>query len=604
MAISSEQAPPIETEVTRDERAADTPTGKDTQTGADTPTGAAPDPKRWMALLVLLVAAFMDMLDGTIANVAAPAIQHGIGGGYSVIQWVLVGYQLSFALMLILGGRLGDIHGRKKVFLIGVAGFTLASLGAGLAQEPWQLVASRMVQGAFAGIMVPQILAIIHVTFSAKERAGAFAMYGGVSGLAAAVGMGAGGPLAEWDLFGLDWRLIFLINIPVGILGLIYAPRVIRESKAPHALKLDVRGVALATVGLLMLIFPLLQGRELGWPVWGFVSMALSVPVLAGFVLWQKRKIALDGSPLIELALFKIRSFSSGLGVNLAFYIGIGMFNIGWTIYMQVGLGWSPMRAGLTSLPFCIGAFLTSSMAMVVLVPKFGRKVLQAGAGVTIVGALTFLWAAGHYGSGISSWNLVVPMLLVGLGFGLIAAPLPQIVISEVPVKDAGSASGVVHTNGQLGFAIGGALVSVVFFAGLAGNTGTAIDDQSAQLRKDLVASARLTPGEVDATVTAYRQCAVDRVREKDPSVVPASCAAPALRSAKAAPVLATYAKDATGTSFARSLQTTLWVFGGVVVVAFLLMLAIPRQMRLEAPEEEDASGSEDAGTAPAAQVS
>lgn len=592
MAISSEQVPSTETEVTRDDT-------------ADTPTGAAPpDPKRWLALLVLLVAAFMDMLDGTIANVAAPVIQHGLGGGYSVIQWVLVGYQLSFALMLILGGRLGDIYGRKRMFLVGVAGFTLASLGAGLAQEPWQLVACRMIQGAFAGIMVPQILAIIHVTFSAKERAGAFAMYGGVAGLAAAVGMGAGGPLAEWDLFGLDWRLIFLINIPVGVAGLIYAPRVIRESKAPHALKLDVRGVALATVGLLLLIFPLLQGRELGWPLWGFVSMAASVPVLTAFILWQKHKTRLDGSPLIELALFRIRSFSSGLGVNLAFYIGIGMFNIGWTVYMQVGLGWSPMRAGLTSLPFCIGAFLTSSAAMVALVPKFGRKVLQVGAVVTVLGALSFLWAAGHYGSGIGSWQLVVPMLLVGLGFGLIAAPLPQIVISEVPLKDAGSASGVVHTNAQLGFAIGGALVSVVFFGGLAGNTGTAIDDQSAQLRKELVATAQLTPGAADATVAAYRECAVDRVREKDPGIVPQSCSAPALRDEQAALVLAEYAKDANGTSFAHSLKTTLWVFGGVVAVAFLLMLAIPRQMRLEAPEEDgEEAGEADDSTGTAAQV-
>ncbi|RVU16051.1 MFS transporter [Streptomyces antnestii] len=588
MAISSEQAPPKEREGARDESAAGTHDAADTHNDA-----AAPDPKRWMALLVLLVAAFMDMLDGTIANVASPAIQKGIGGGYSVIQWVLVGYQLSFALLLILGGRLGDIYGRKKMFLLGVAGFTLASLGAGAAHEPWQLVASRMIQGAFAGIMVPQILAIIHVTFSAKERAGAFAMYGGVAGIAAAVGMGAGGPLAEWDLFGLGWRLIFLINIPVGILGLIYAPRVLRESKAPHALKLDVRGVVLATAGLLLLIFPLLQGRELGWPLWGFVSMVASVPVLAAFILWQKRKTALDGSPLMELALFRIRSFTSGLGVNLAFYIGIGMFNIGWTVYMQVGLGWSPMRAGLTSLSFCIGAFLTSSAAMIALVPKFGRKVLQAGAVVTVAGALSFLWAAGHYGSEISSWHLVVPMLLVGLGFGLIAAPLPQIVISEVPQKDAGSASGIVHTNAQLGFAIGGALVSVVFFAGLAGNTGSSIDDQAAHLRKDLVATAQLTPGQADATVAAYRACAVDRVAEKDPGVVPTSCTAPELRNQKAAPVLAGYAKESTGKSFALSLQTTLWVFAGVVGLAFLLMLAIPRQMRLEAPEDEDAASTD-----------
>ncbi|MFE2428208.1 MFS transporter [Streptomyces sp. NPDC059373] len=554
---------------------------EETAAGAPPETATA-DPKRWMALLVLLVAAFMDMLDGTIANVASPAIQHGLGAGYSVIQWVLVGYQLSFALMLILGGRLGDIYGRKKLFLIGVVGFTLASLSAGLSQEPWQLVASRALQGAFAGIMVPQILAIIHVTFSAKERAGAFAMYGGVAGLAAAVGMSAGGPLVEWNLFGLDWRLIFLINVPVGILGMFYAPKVIRESKAPHALKLDVRGVVLATVGLLLLIFPLLQGRELGWPVWGYVSMVASVPVLAAFVLWQKHKIRTDGSPLVELDLFRIRSFSSGLGVNLAFYIGIGMFNIAWTIWMQVGLGWSPMRAGLTSLPFCIGAFLTSSAAMVALVPKFGRKVLQAGGVVVVLGVLSYVWVSSHYGSGVSSVELIVPMLLVGMGFGLIAAPLPQIVISEVPGKDAGSASGVVHTNAQLGFAIGGALVSVVFFGGLAANTAHSIDDQLPQLRKDLVASAAVTPGQAGSVATAYRTCAVDRAKEKDASVVPVSCTAPALQDKKTAAVLAPYVADATGNAFSGSLRTTLWVFGGIVTLAFLLMFSVPRNMRLD----------------------
>ncbi|MEC4015463.1 MFS transporter [Streptomyces sp. H27-D2] len=570
-------------------------------TGADTSDGtAAPDPKRWMALLVLLVAAFMDMLDGTIANVAAPAMQKGLGAGYSIIQWVLVGYQLAFALLLILGGRLGDIYGRKKMFLVGVLGFTLASLGAGLATEPWHLVASRILQGAFAGIMVPQILALIHVTFSAKERGAAFAMYGGVAGVAAAVGMSAGGPLVEWDLFGLDWRLIFLINVPVGILGLIYAPRVLRESKAPHALKLDAIGGVLATVALVLLVFPLLQGRELGWPVWGFVAMVASVPVMACFILWQKRKIRTDGSPLVELHLFRIRSFSSGLGVSLAFFIGIGMFNIGWTIYMQVGQGWSPMRAGLTSLSFALGAFLTSTLSMIAWVPKYGRKVLQAGAGVVSVGAALYIWIAGEYGSDVSSWQLVTPLLLVGMGFGMIAAPLPQIVISEVPYKDAGSASGVVHTNTQLGFAIGGALVSVVLFAGLAGNTATAIDDQSPALRKELVATAALSPQQADTAVTAYRTCSVDRSKEKDLSVAPRSCTSePLLREDKVAAVLSDFTKDARGVSFAKSLQTLLMVFIGVIALAFLLMFVLPRRLRDSAPDAGEPESAAEAAPAP-----
>lgn len=270
MAISSEQAPSVETEV--DSR----------KTGVDPTAGDKPlDPKRWAALLVLLVSAFLDLLDGTIANVSAPSMQRDLGAGYSAIQWVLVGYQLAFALTLILGGRLGDIHGRKKVFLVGVAGFTLSSLAAGLSQEPWQLVLARVIQGASSGVMVPQVLSIIHVTFSDKERGTAFALHGLVGGLAATLGLALGGLLVQWNLFGLDWRLVFLVNVPFGLVGLVYGAKVITESKAPQALKLDIRGAVLLTIGFVMLVFPLLQGRELGWPAWGYVSMAASLLVLA-----------------------------------------------------------------------------------------------------------------------------------------------------------------------------------------------------------------------------------------------------------------------------------------------------------------------------------
>ncbi|MFE3519526.1 MFS transporter [Streptomyces sp. NPDC059166] len=577
MAISSEQAPSVETEVK----------GKET----DAPSVNL-DPKRWAALLVLLVSAFMDLLDGTVANVAAPSMQRELGAGYSAIQWVLVGYQLAFALMLILGGRLGDIYGRKKMFMIGVAGFTAMSLTAGLSQEPWQLVASRVLQGAFSGVMIPQVLSIIHVTFSNKERGTAFALHGLVGGLAATLGLALGGLMVQWDLFGLDWRLIFLVNVPVGIVGLVYGSKVISESKAPNALRLDTVGVVLATVGMVMLVYPLLQGRELGWPTWGFVSMIASIGVLFGFVRWQKHKAAKDGSPLVELGLFRTRSFSSGLAVNLIFYTGMGMFTIGWTLYMQIGQGWSPMRAGLTSLPFCVGAFLTATSSVMILVPKFGRKAMQAGALVLVVGLLAYFWVAGDKGSEVTSWNIAIPLFLVGLGFGTVATPLPLIVTSEVGHKDAGSASGLVNTNTQLGFAIGGALVSVVFFGGLVGNTGTAVDDRLPELRSELVATAGVTPGEAESVATAFRTCATDRAREKDAAIVPDSCTAAPLTNPEVAAVLDGYQEDATGTSFAASFQTLLLVFVGITALVFLLLFAVPRRLR------ED--GGEEAGAEPA----
>ncbi|WP_241524834.1 MFS transporter [Streptomyces barkulensis] len=598
--MSSEHVPSVETEVERprEQAGAGTPADGSAGASAEAPTDEVKlDPLRWAALLVLLVSAFMDLLDGTIANVAAPSMQRELGAGYSAIQWILVGYQLAFALLLILGGRLGDIFGRKKVFLIGVAGFTLTSLTAGLAQEPWQLVVSRVLQGAFSGIMVPQVLSIIHVTFSNKERGTAFALHGLVGGLAATLGLALGGLMVQWNLFGLDWRLIFLVNVPVGLFGLFYGSKVITESRAPQALRLDVTGVLLATVGMLMLIFPLLQGREMGWPTLGFVSMAGSLLVLTGFVLWQKHKIRKDGSPLVELGLFRTRSFSSGLAVNLIFYIGMGMFTIGWTLYMQIGMGWSPMRAGLTSLPFCLGAFMTATTSVMILVPKFGRKALQVGAVVLVAGLGAYIWVAGEYGSQVTSWHLAIPLFLIGLGFGTVATPLPLIVTSEVPHKDAGSASGLVNTNTQLGFAIGGALVSVVFFGGLVGNTGAAVDDQAPQLRKDLVAVAGLSPERADEAVAAYRTCTVDRAGEKDMAIVPESCSSATVLSEPAvAETLEPYAKDTTGVSFAASFQTLLWTFIGITAVVFFLLFAVPRRLRQDGPEdavtEERAAGA------------
>ncbi|WP_197287598.1 MFS transporter [Streptomyces apocyni] len=564
------------------------------KTAADTSVdGASVDPKRWAALLVLLVAAFMDLLDGTIANVAAPSMQRELGAGYSAIQWILVGYQLAFALLLILGGRLGDIFGRKKVFLLGVAGFTLTSLTAGIAQEPWQLVVSRVLQGAFAGVMVPQVLSIIHVTFSKKERGTAFALHGLVGGLAATLGLAIGGLLVQWNLFDLSWRTIFLINVPIGILGLIYGSKVITESKAPQALRLDTIGVVLATVGLVMLVYPLLQGRELGWPTWGYVSMVLSLPVLVLFVMWQRRKTGKDGSPLVELGLFRTRSFSSGLGVNLIFYVGMGMFTIGWTLYMQIGQGWSPMRAGLTSLPFCVGAFLTATTSVMILVPKFGRKAMQVGALVLIAGLGLYIWVAGEKGADVTTWHIAGPLFLIGLGFGTVATPLPLIVTSEVPHKDAGSASGLVNTNTQLGFAIGGALVSVVFFGGLVGHTGASVDDQAPRLRQELVASAGVTPGEADSITQAYRDCATERAGQKDVAEVPPSCATPQLTDERVAPILAKHGEETTGVSFAASFQTLLTVFIGITVVVFFVMFAMPQRLRQEDPEEDSSDSGE-----------
>ncbi|MFF4230927.1 MFS transporter [Streptomyces sp. NPDC001820] len=427
----------------------------------------ASDRRRWIALAIVMTAAFMDLVDVTIVNIAIPSIERDLGTSFGAIQWITAGYALAFAAGLITGGRLGDIYGRKRLFLIGITGFTLASALCGFAANEEMLVASRLLQGATAAMMVPQVLAIIHVTFPAHERGKVFGMFGAIIGLGAVSGPLLGALLTQWNLFGLQWRPIFLINLPVGIAGLILGRKYITESRAPKALKLDLVGVALVTLGLLMLIYPLTRGRELGWPLWGHLCMAGSLLVFAAFVAYEKYKTRKDSSPLVELSLFKVKSFAAGIAVQLTFGIVCGIFFLVWTLYMQIGLGWSPLRAGLTGVPFSIAVSAAAGMSVQKLVPRFGRKVLQAGAVTMATGLLLYIWEAGRYGMGIQSWQMALPLVVMGVGMGLIVAPLTDAVLSEVPREHSGSASGLINTTMQMGNALGLGLVSVVFFGSI-----------------------------------------------------------------------------------------------------------------------------------------
>ncbi|GAA0676175.1 MFS transporter [Kitasatospora atroaurantiaca] len=424
----------------------------------------APDRRRWLALAVVMTASLMDLVDVTIVNIAMPSIQRETGASFSALQWITAGYALAFAVGLITGGRLGDIYGRKRLFLLGIGGFTAASALCGLASGPDMLVAARILQGATAALMVPQVLSIIHATFPAHERGKVFGMFGAMVGLGAMLGPLLGALLTEWDLFGLSWRPIFLVNLPIGIAGLVLGSRYVTESRAPQALRLDLVGMALATAGLLMLLYPLTQGRESGWPLWGFVSMAASLPVFVLFVAYERAKTRRDGSPLVELALFRVKSFAAGIGVQLTFGIVSGIFFLVWTLYMQLGLGWSPLRAGLTGVPFSLGVSVAAGLSVQKLVPRFGRKVLQAGALVMAAGTLIYLAEAAHYGTGIHPWQMTLPMVVMGAGMGLIVAPLTDSVLSEVPREHSGSASGLINTTQQLGIALGLGLSSVAFF--------------------------------------------------------------------------------------------------------------------------------------------
>ncbi len=434
---------------------------------SSTAAGGAGDRRRWFALAIVMTAAFMDLVDVTIVNIAIPSIQRDAGASFGQIQWITAGYALAFAAGLITGGRLGDIHGRKRLFLIGIGGFTLASALCGFAANPEMLVASRILQGAMAALMVPQVLSIVHATFPAHERGKVFGLFGAIVGLGAVSGPLLGALLTEWNLFGLEWRPIFLINLPVGVGALLLGRRFIAESRAPRALRLDLVGVALVTLGLLMLLYPLTRGRELGWPLWG--TRRWRERSSSSRCSWPTRGTrARDGSPLVELSLFRVKSFAAGIAVQTVFGVSLGIFFLVWTLYMQVGLGWSALRAGLTGVPFSLAVSTAAGMSVQKLVPRFGRKVLQAGALVMAVGVLLYIWESDRYGLAIASWQMALPLVVMGAGMGLIVAPLTDAVLSDVPQEHSGSASGLINTVQQMGNALGLGLVSVVFFGRIA----------------------------------------------------------------------------------------------------------------------------------------
>ncbi|MEU6584617.1 MFS transporter [Nocardia sp. NPDC046763] len=551
----------------------------------DTDNTPTLDPRRWIAFAVVLAAGFMDLLDVTIVNVAVPSIQKDLGAAYSQIEWIIAAYVLSFAAVLITGGRLGDIYGRKRLFLLGMAGFTAASLACGLASSPTLLIGSRFVQGAMAGLMVPQILAIIRVTFPKDERAKAIAVYSGVGGSASAVGLSLGGLLVQWNLFDLGWRPIFLVNVPVGLIALAAATLVMRDSRSAHAPRLDIVGMVLAISAVLLLVYPLTEGRRLDWPAWTFVMMGASAAAFAAFVAYEQRRSRNGGSPLIDLDLFRSRPFTVGLASWLLFWIGFGGFFLIWTLFMQAGLGWSPMRAGLTSVFFAVGAGIGAGVSVSVLAPRFGKWVLLAGGLVTAGGFALYGAMAAHYESDFASWQMVLPLIVTGIGFGIVVAPTIDMLLGQIPDREAGAASGLLNTGQQLGMALGVALVGILFFAQLDHDSARGVDSVAAQTRTELATAG--VPGPAQEQILAnFRACVRDRSAEVDPSVVPASCESPATNPA-VGQTLAHAGGQANAVNFAHTFDYTL-VWGiGLMALVCLGFLALPRDTRLDQHEVE-----------------
>lgn len=412
----------------------------------------------------------MDLLDATIVVVAAPAIANDLGATDAQIQWMLAAYTLALGSGLITGGRIGDDYGRRRVFLGSLASFAVASALCALAPSAGMLIAARVLQGLAGGLMVPQVFGIIRSSFDGPGQAKAFGAFGAVQGLAAVAGPLLGGLLVDADLFGWGWRAIFWVNIPAAALALVLGARSLPESLAPSRSRLDVTGAALAAGAIVAILLPIVQGPDWGWPAWGWVILAAGLALLVFFLLHEQRTANAGGNPVLNPALLRIRSFSAGLAASLLFFGAIGSFFLTLSIYLQAGTGRSAWQTGLVMLPYAIGSIITSG-AGVALAAKAGRVLLVSGA-LTLAAAQGWMWVVVRDSANPGYWALAAPLFLGGLGLGLTAPILVNMVLAGVPGRDAGAAGGVLSTVNQLGGAIGIAALGTVFFTALAGGAG------------------------------------------------------------------------------------------------------------------------------------
>jgi EmrB/QacA subfamily drug resistance transporter len=428
--------------------------------------GAAGGSWRWGTLLVMVFSSFMITLDFFIVNVAIPSIRHDLRAGSAAVQLVIVGYGLAYAAGLITCGRLGDIHGRRRMFVLGMSLFTLASAGCGLAPTAGALVAARVAQGMGAAMLAPQSYAILGVAYTGADRIRAFNANGLAVGLAGVFGQLIGGLLIQADTGGLGWRLCFLINVPVGIAAVGLTPRLVAESRGAGRTSLDLPGVALVVAGLVAAVLPLVEGREHGWPPWSWLCLSAAVPLLLAFAARQRRLTAQGGAPLVMVSLFGRRTFTVGIGTTLLFYAGTASFLLVLALYLQEGLGLTALGSGLVFTAIGAGFFVTSLYGPA-LTRRLGRQVLAAGGLALVAGWAALGGTVGRIGVTGNAALLVPALLLCGVGIGMIMAPVASIALGDVPGEYAGAAAGVLSTALQVGGALGVALIGLVFYGSL-----------------------------------------------------------------------------------------------------------------------------------------
>ena len=373
----------------------------------------------WAALAVVLTGTFMVVLDFFIVNVAMPAMQADLHAGTGAIEWVIAGYGLTFATFLITAGRLGDQLGRRRMFSLGLALFTLASAACGLAPSPAVLVAARLVQGLAAALLSPQVLSIIGVVYSGPQRVRAISIYGIVLGFAAVGGQLIGGVLVQADIAGLGWRSCFLINVPVGLVALMVVARAVPESRVEGAHRLDLVGTTLITLGLVDIVLPLVEGRPHGWPAWTWLCLGAAPLTLGLFAAHQRRLSRRGGAPLLDPALFRERAFSAGLVTQLVFFSTMASYLLVIALYLQHGRGLDALQARLV-FTILAAAYLVASAYAPGLTPRLGRRLPAIGALVLAAGHGLLALSVADIGVGGSIALLVPGMLLEGAGMGLV----------------------------------------------------------------------------------------------------------------------------------------------------------------------------------------
>lgn len=429
---------------------------------------AAPATRSWIGFAAVLTAMIMNILDSTIVNVAAPAIQRDLSMSNSALEWIAAAYTLAIAVGLMTGGRLGDLFGRKRMLLTGLAGFVLASTLCAAAWSPETLIGARVVQGLSAALITPQGFGLIRDLFGPANIGKAFAALGPVIGLSTVLGPVVSGLLIQADVWGTGWRSLFLVNLIPGAFALVIGYRFLPAGATRReGVRLDGVGTALMAIVSFLIVFPLVDGRSLGWPLWIFAVMAAALPMLAVFVLHQRRRVGTGRTPLVEISVLRKPSYLSGVGFVLVFFAVIVGFSLTIGLFLQLGLGLSAMQASLYLSALAVGTFFGSGVGAWAAT-AVGRPILHVGLTLMAIGTGVLylsLRAAEH---GVGVLQLAPGMAVFGFGMGMIFVPLFSIIVAEIDDREVGSASGLLESMQQLGASLGVAVLATLFFSTLA----------------------------------------------------------------------------------------------------------------------------------------